>query len=171
MNKIKLIVAIAANGVIGKDGALPWSHKEDMRHFVQTTKDDSVANFLIMGYKTWESLGKRALPGRVSLVYSSRPINPPIQKISSDCFLFSDIRDILTFLHLNPEGEAFLIGGAATYEKFLEADLVDELIVTNLDFQADGDTFMNVGQNWAEYDSEKIAHDATVRYYKKIGLP
>ena len=66
--RIYLVAAVAANGVIGMDGRLPWHLPEDLKHFKRLTLGHPV----IMGRKTWESLGK-ALPGRENIVVSSRP--------------------------------------------------------------------------------------------------
>src|ERR1051325_2721492 len=66
--RIYLVAAVAANGVIGVDGRLPWRLPEDLRHFKRLTLGHPV----IMGRKTWESLGGRALPGRDNIVVSAR---------------------------------------------------------------------------------------------------
>src|SRR4051812_25735768 len=65
MEPLALVVAVANNGVIGKDGALPWRIPEDLRHFKRVT----VGHAIIMGRKTWESIG-RPLPDRRNLVVS-----------------------------------------------------------------------------------------------------
>ena len=61
--KIYLVAAVAANGVIGRNGQLPWRLPEDLKHFKRLTLGHPV----IMGRRTWESLG-RALPGRDNIV-------------------------------------------------------------------------------------------------------
>src|SRR3954468_3036575 len=61
--RIYLIAALAANGVIGVDGKLPWHLPEDLKHFKRLT----LGHPIIMGRRTWESLGK-ALPGRDNIV-------------------------------------------------------------------------------------------------------
>lgn len=61
---VALIVAVAENGVIGRDGALPWRIPEDMKWFVARTKGKPC----VMGRKTWESFPKRPLPGRTNIV-------------------------------------------------------------------------------------------------------
>jgi dihydrofolate reductase len=63
MTRIVLVAAVAANGIIGKDGKLPWHLPEDLKHFKQATMGHPV----IMGRKTWESL-KGPLPGRENIV-------------------------------------------------------------------------------------------------------
>ena len=62
--KVYLVAAVAANGVIGRDGRLPWHLPEDLKHFKQLTLGHPV----IMGRKTWESLNGRPLPGRDNIV-------------------------------------------------------------------------------------------------------
>ncbi|MDB5890905.1 MAG: dihydrofolate reductase [Polaromonas sp.] len=66
MTRINLIYARAANGVIGKNGAMPWHLPEDLAHFKQLTHGHPV----IMGRKTWDSLPPkfRPLPGRTNIV-------------------------------------------------------------------------------------------------------
>src|SRR5437763_4010463 len=61
--KIYLVAAVAANGVIGRDGRLPWHLPEDLKHFKRLT----LGHPIIMGRRTWESLG-RPLPGRDNIV-------------------------------------------------------------------------------------------------------
>ena len=62
--KITLVVAIAENGVIGRDGDLPWRLSTDMKRFKATTMGKPV----VMGRKTWESFPRRPLPGRHNIV-------------------------------------------------------------------------------------------------------
>src|SRR5437868_9040955 len=66
--RIYLIAAVAANGVIGRQGRLPWHLPEDLKHFKKLTLGHPV----IMGRRTWESLGK-ALPDRENIVVTRRP--------------------------------------------------------------------------------------------------
>jgi dihydrofolate reductase len=61
--KIYLLAAIAANGIIGRDGQLPWHLPEDLKHFKKLT----LGHPIIMGRRTWESIG-RPLPGRDNIV-------------------------------------------------------------------------------------------------------
>src|SRR5262245_64756696 len=65
-----LVAAVARNGVIGRDGALPWHLAADMQHFREVTRDGPV----VMGRRTWDSLAPRykPLPGRTNIVVSRR---------------------------------------------------------------------------------------------------
>ncbi len=64
MSVVSLVVAMADNGVIGKDGHLPWRIADDMRRFKALT----LGKPCIMGRRTWESLPKKPLPGRLNIV-------------------------------------------------------------------------------------------------------
>ena len=64
MSTVSLVVAMADNGVIGKDGGLPWRIADDMRRFKALT----IGKPCIMGRKTWESLPRKPLPGRLNIV-------------------------------------------------------------------------------------------------------
>ena len=64
MSRIALVVAVSRNGVIGRDGGLPWHISSDLKRFKAVTMGKPV----IMGRKTWESLPKRPLPGRANIV-------------------------------------------------------------------------------------------------------
>lgn len=66
--KVYLVAAVAANGVIGRDGGLPWRLPEDLKHFKRLT----LGHPIIMGRRTWESLGG-ALPERDNIVVTTRP--------------------------------------------------------------------------------------------------
>ena len=64
MSEIILVVAVAENGVIGKDGAIPWHISDDLKRFKALTLGHTV----VMGRKTWDSLPKKPLPGRANVV-------------------------------------------------------------------------------------------------------
>src|SRR3954463_10246896 len=66
--RVYLVAAVASNGIIGKDGKLPWHLPEDLKHFKKLT----LGHPIIMGRRTWESLGK-PLPGRENIVVTRTP--------------------------------------------------------------------------------------------------
>jgi dihydrofolate reductase len=72
MPKIEMVVAVAENGIIGKDGDMPWRLPSDLKHFKQVTMGCPI----IMGRLTWQSIG-RALPGRVNIVISRSALDLP----------------------------------------------------------------------------------------------
>lgn len=134
---IALIAAVAANGVIGDDGEMPWHLPADLQHFKETT----MGNPVIMGRRTYESITARIdgpLPGRHNIVLSrSDPdlhegvvladsIDVAVAEAEAVCALADDATRI------------FVIGGATVYEGFL--DRADELVLTELDDDYAGDT-------------------------------
>jgi dihydrofolate reductase len=142
--KLHLIYARAANGVIGKDNALPWHLPEDMAHFKRTTLGCPV----IMGRKTWDSLPPkfRPLPGRLNIV------------VTRDGALVAEGASVVHSLDaaraLCPAGgTAWVIGGAQVYAQALP--LAEEVVVTEIDREFEGDAFAPaLGSEWQEATRE-----------------
>ena len=137
---IALIYARAANGVIGKDGTMPWHLPEDLAHFKRLTLGCPV----IMGRKTWDSLPERfrPLPGRINIVITRQPDwhQDGVQRASS-------LREALQLCE-NAE-QVWVIGGAQIYAQALP--LADELVVTEIDADIDGDAHAPaLGREWCE---------------------
>lgn len=123
---LSIIVAIAQNGVIGDKNSLLWHIKEDMRFFRTTTSGHAV----IMGRKTFESLGSKPLPKRTNIVITR-----------SD----SEFEGALTAHSLEEavamakgDDEAFIIGGAQIYAQAL--DVADRMYITLVERDYAGDT-------------------------------
>lgn len=123
-----LIVAAAMNGVIGRENALPWRLKTDMAHFRRTTLGHPV----LMGRKTWESIGAKPLPERRNLVLSHQP---GFETPGADCF--SSLEAALAAC--SPEKPVFVIGGAKVYEAALP--LADAVFLTEVQARPEGDAF------------------------------
>lgn len=121
---LALIAAVARNRTIGRAGTLPWHIPEDLRRFKQITTGHTV----IMGRRTWESLG-RPLPRRRNVVLTTRPI-PGVECAGT-------LEDLLSAVASDPK--VFVIGGAALYAALLER--ADELYLTLIHRDVDGDTF------------------------------
>ena len=137
---INMIIARAANGVIGKNGALPWHLPEDMAHFKRLTLGWPV----IMGRKTWDSLpGRfRPLPGRANIVITRQPgWNEagalPAGSLAGALKLCGDA------------GEAWIIGGAQIFAD--AAPLAHRIEVTEIAQDFDGDVFAPpLSEEWRE---------------------
>jgi len=138
--KLHLILARAANGVIGKNNTLPWHLPEDMAHFKRTTLGCPV----IMGRKTWESLPPRfrPLPGRLNIVVTRQQdwraegalVAHSLQEACALCPAASN---------------AWVIGGAEIYAQALA--LADTAVVTEIDADFEGDAFSpKFGLHWTE---------------------
>lgn len=125
------IIAISKNYAIGRDGKLPWHYSTDLRFFKQTTMEHAV----VMGSKTWASIGK-PLPGRENIVISrSTDLELP-----AEVHLVSTIDEVLDFDDKFAR-DVFVIGGAGVYASF--ADVIDRWVVTEIpETIDDADTFM-----------------------------
>lgn len=148
--ELAIIVARAKNGVIGVDNTLPWSLPEDLKHFKQTT----LGYPIIMGRKTWDSLG-RALPGRRNIVITRQSSFSPNGAES-----FNSIEDAVKSCEHTEK--AFIIGGAQIYEQALALDTLNKLIITEVDLEIAGDAFFPAFslKQWKEI--ERIAHPANL---------
>ncbi len=138
--QINLIYARAANGVIGKDGVMPWHLPEDLAHFKRLTQGHPV----IMGRKTWDSLPPRfrPLPGRSNIV-----ITRHADWQASGALPATSLQDALRLC--GNAQEAWVIGGAQTY--LLALPLASRIEVTEIGQDFDGDAFApTLGSDWTE---------------------
>lgn len=125
MAQLHLIVAHARNGVIGKEGKLPWYLPEDLKHFKRTT----LGKPLIMGRKTWESLG-RPLPGRRNIVVTRQT-----GFTAEGAEVYSNLQDAVAAVKDEPI--AFIMGGAQIYAEAMPQIEVAHITVLNADFEGD----------------------------------
>ena len=125
-----IIVAYDTNRAIGRGGDLPWGRSlpADLAQFKRLTKDSDV----IMGRKTFESIGRRPLPERENIVISSQP---------------TGVKGILTAVNLESalalaRYKTFIIGGARVYDDALNTPEIDTIYATEVDAAfPDADTF------------------------------
>ncbi len=124
---VVVIAAVARNGVIGRDGGIPWHIPEDMARFKELT----TGHTLIMGRATFESIG-RALPGRRTVVLTGRPgwHHDGVEVASS---LEAALDRVVS------EDVVFIAGGSAVYEAGLGR--ADRLELTEVDLEPEGDTW------------------------------
>jgi dihydrofolate reductase len=104
--EVFLVVAVAANGVIGADGTMPWHIPADLRHFKALTMDKP----MIMGRKTFESL-PGLLPGRRHIVLTR---DPEWQEEGAEV-----VRSVEEALHLANAPHVAIVGGAEIFRQFL----------------------------------------------------
>lgn len=150
--QLNLIYARARNGVIGKQGTLPWHLPEDLAHFKRVTLGCPV----IMGRKTWDSipLKFRPLPGRTNVVVTRQsdwhadgalPANNML-----DALLICEHMSVI--LEPSPE-QVWVIGGAQIYAEALP--LAKLIVVTEIDADFEGDAFApQLGPDWQEMARE-----------------
>ena len=101
---LSMIFACDEKGAIGKDGDLPWRQSTDLKHFKRTTLEKIV----VMGRKTWESLGQ-PLPKRRNIVMTRQGVDDDVETMSFEQVML-----------LAEEHEVMIIGGGEIYELFLE---------------------------------------------------
>lgn len=125
--RISIIAAMARNRVIGIDNTLPWRLPEDLKHFKTLT----LGHHILMGRKTWESLG-RPLPGRTSVVISrSRNLQIP------GCLVANSIAEAVAVCNI--DNEIFFIGGEELYRQAL--DVADRIYLTEIKADFTGDAW------------------------------
>lgn len=125
MTQLHLIVAHARNGVIGKENKLPWYLPEDLKNFKRTTLGKPV----IMGRKTWESLG-RPLPGRRNIVITRQK-----DYVAEGAMVVSDLQAAIEAVADAPV--ALIMGGAQVYKEALPQVEVAHITYLNADFEGD----------------------------------
>ena len=133
----KIIACINKNRVIGKDGKLLYTIKNDLANFQRMT----TGNVVIMGRKTFESLpGGKPLKDRINIILT-RDVEYGVEP-SDNVFITNSIKDTVELCEaLFEDKECFVIGGESIYKEFMERGLVDEMRLTVVNDEADGDTF------------------------------
>jgi dihydrofolate reductase len=131
------VVAAARNGVIGRDGRLPWKLPSDLKLFRQLTLGRPV----IMGRRTWESLGIRPLPGRHNLVIT-RQLDYEAEGALVVHSLAAALEAARQLAEQDGADEIAIIGGGQILAEALAADQVDRIYLSEVEIEADGDTMM-----------------------------
>lgn len=155
MAKIKMIVAMGENRVIGKDGEIPWHYPEDLQHF----KEQTMGSTIIMGRKTFESPG--LLPGREIIVLTRSEEYP-----DKDVKVARDKDDAL---EKATNDEVWICGGQGVYDQFM--DIADKIFVSEIPEEPDGDTyFPEISNRYGKYDEEE-KETFTLKKYSKLAVP
>jgi len=141
---INMIFARSANGVIGKDNAMPWHLPEDLAHFKKLTLGSPV----IMGRKTWDSLPPkfRPLPGRSNVV-----ITRQADWRAEGAQTAGSLNDALALCKAS--NDVWIIGGAQIYAQ--AEPLASRIEVTHIDKDFEGDAFApTLGAQWVPSQSQ-----------------
>ncbi len=129
---ISLVVARARNGVIGRDGGLPWKLRSDLKQFKALT----LGKPIIMGRKTWDSLVLKPLPGRLNIVLTRDLSFEPHRAVACDNFA-----DAISMAREQAEedgvAEVCVIGGAEIYA--LALPRANRIHLTEVDLTPNGD--------------------------------
>ncbi len=131
---VAIYVAIAENGVIGRDGGLPWKLSTDLKRF----KEGTMGKPIVMGRKTWESFPRRPLPGRLNIVVTRdktyRAEGGETAQSLGDAIALATVRARC----MANVDEICVIGGGQIYDQALP--LADRLYITHVLASVDGDT-------------------------------
>jgi dihydrofolate reductase len=134
---VSLIAAVSENGVIGVDNKLPWYIPDDLKRFKKLTS----GNVVIMGRKTYESLGK-PLPNRLNIVISRNK-----DLVIPGCLVFNNLSKAIK--KAGSDKEIFIIGGGEIYRKGII--LADKIYLTKVHQEVKGDTTFPEIVEWDEY--------------------
>ncbi|MGL4229728.1 MAG: dihydrofolate reductase [Casimicrobium sp.] len=146
--RLALIAAVSRNGIIGKNGTLPWHLSADLKHFKALTTGKRI----VMGRRTWESFPK-PLPNREHVVVTSRALDVPEGAVC--------VRTLSQALALaNPTDPVFVIGGNSLYEEAIA--LVDDLYLTEIDADVDGDTKFPLWDRAAFVEMNRETHQGSL---------
>lgn len=151
---LSLIVAVAENGVIGRDNQLLWRLPDDLKRFKQLT----LGHPIIMGRKTFESIGK-PLPGRTSIVITRSPTYT-----AEGAVVVHSLTEAIAVARASDSEEGFIIGGGELYRQAQEEGILNRLYVTWVHAEIQGDTFFEILDltKW-QLDSEEF-HPADERH-------
>jgi dihydrofolate reductase len=153
---LSIIVAVSENGVIGRDGGLPWHLSADLQRFKRLT----MGHTIVMGRRTWESIG-RVLPGRTMIVVSRQAgYEVPLEGVR----VANSLESALQIAAAAGEDEIFIVGGAELYREALPQ--ADRLYLTRVHAQVAGDTqFPAYNQSqWQLVSTEQFVADAKNEY-------
>jgi len=123
-----IICALARNRIIGKDNKLPWSISEDLQNFKRLT----MGNTVIMGKKTFESIGGKPFPGRNNIVLNF------IKEEIPGVIVCTSIPEALDKAR-EYDKDIFICGGASIYKQFLP--FADKMYLSHIKKEYEGDTY------------------------------
>ncbi|OIO30643.1 hypothetical protein AUJ77_02430 [Candidatus Nomurabacteria bacterium CG1_02_43_90] len=155
---IIIICAVGTNWVTGKAGKLPWGKtiSADMEHFRKKT----LGKTIVMGRKTWESIGGKALPRRNNIVMTREK-----NFTASEAHIASNTRAIL---EIAKEQDVFVIGGSEIYAELLP--YATQMFITIVEGVFEGDTFFPEydQHGWEEVRVKTIRRGPTTPYVLRI---
>lgn len=131
---VSLIVAVSENGVIGKNGGIPWRLPADLKLFKHVT----MGHYLIVGRKTFEAIGK-ALPGRKMIVLSRKEAYKVEGCEPPGCQVAASLAEALEIAEEAGEDEVFIGGGANVYAQAMQ--LADRIYLSRVHANVKGDTY------------------------------
>lgn len=160
--KIIIIAAIAKNGVIGKEnGEMPWHVKEEFQHFKKTT----LGSVVIMGRKTFETLGK-PLKGRENIIVTR---NKDFKAEFEETKIYYSLDESIKYCKTQKFEKAFIIGGGQIYKQAMS--IADEMILSFMKFESEGEVkFPEIkSETWQLFSIEDREKFEIKKYVRKDG--
>jgi dihydrofolate reductase len=146
-----LVLAVSTNGVIGKQGKVPWHIPEDLKHFRSVTTGHAI----IMGRKTWDEVGK-PLPNRRNIVVSRQEgLTLPGAEV------VTTLEEAITLARAT-DPEPRVIGGAEIYRQAVP--LATKILLTEVDRHVDGDTFFTLDRRGFRETERRAGQDYGVSF-------
>lgn len=165
--RISIIAAVATNGTIGRNNDLPWHLSADLKRFKALT----TGHHLILGRRTWESIGGKPLPGRPHVVVTRDP-----SFTASGAIVVHTLEEALQIAAAAHDPEAFIGGGSHIFEQALHN--ADRMYITRVHAHVEGDTFFpefDDVSEWSLTDAEHFDADEKNDYpysfltYDRVG--
>ncbi len=151
---LSIIVAVAQNGVIGRDNQLLWRLPDDLKRFKQLT----LGHPIIMGRKTFESIGK-PLPGRTSIVITRSP-----SYTAEGAVVVHSLAEAIAVARASDSEEGFIIGGGELYRQAQEEGTLSRLYLTRVCAEIQGDTFFEILDESKWQQTSEAFHPADERH-------
>lgn len=166
--QLKMIAAVTKSMGIGYNGMLPWKVPADLSHFSRTTIGEG-RNAIIMGRKTWESLPVKPLPKRINIVLTT----DSSYSVGTTASIASSLDDAISLSIAGGVNDAWVIGGEKVYEEFIKEPLLQECVLTHLDFDKKCDSFFpKLDVSWSKVEEYPVAHNHSHRvvHYRRDSL-
>ncbi|MEA2491027.1 MAG: dihydrofolate reductase [Acidobacteriota bacterium] len=155
--RISFIAALAANGAMGRDNDLPWKRlSTDLKRFKSLT----MGHHLVLGRRTWESIGSKPLPGRIHIVVTRQP-----DYTATGAAVVGTLEEALDIARQAGDDECFIGGGAELFTTALHR--ADRMYLTRVHADLEGDTFFpefDDVSEWHLIDSEHFDADEKNEY-------
>ena len=177
--QIRIIAAVDEDRGIGKDNKLPWSNREDMRHFSRITTG-SGNNAVLMGKNTFISIGKK-LPNRINIILS-KSIHP--ESIPNDINIVRSIDSAIDFAKSNQVDTLWIIGGESLYKLMIDQyrHLIDDCVLSAIPGRHECDTFFPLlDSHWRQrytfyvggtegepFNGAQNGQELEISYYKNL---
>jgi dihydrofolate reductase len=159
--EVVLVAAVADNGVIGRDGKMPWHYPADLEHFKETTMGHPV----VMGRRTYESIAARLdgpLPGRTNVVLTRSGVDA-----HEEVDVAGGVDQAIEAANQTGADVAYVIGGASVYEQFLSR--ADQMVLTEIPDAYEGDTYFPEWDTdeWVEQERQERDDGLAFVTYKR----